>query len=280
MADKISFILLAFFLLAGTTKAQVIPVPSIENDEYGRFTFGIEIYHYGQFVQYAKLDLFLEDFPRLNRAMIFDDITITVTGQKFVLMETDETFSEASAFLTDGLPEWIVVSLTAPTRTEFVEATEPNALFGDPSGSSGIDLAGCSIESIELVVGNILFIHGSDDGRLYTKIIVVGQVTVNVAGLEEFDLTVAKLGSGKGTVTSSPSGIDCGDFCTESYGSGVSVTLTATPENGSIFSGWTGCDTVSEKTCTVEMTEDKRVTTAFEFDTKAMPGIPLLLLDD
>jgi hypothetical protein len=51
-------------------------------------------------------------------------------------------------------------------------------------------------------------------------------------------LTVFKLGSGVGTVTSDPSGIDCGSDCTESYQQGGHVMLTAVAAPGSTFTGW------------------------------------------
>ncbi|MFP5364050.1 MAG: InlB B-repeat-containing protein [Thermoleophilia bacterium] len=38
-----------------------------------------------------------------------------------------------------------------------------------------------------------------------------------------------KAGTGEGTVTSAPPGIDCGVDCTEEYAAGTDVTLTATP---------------------------------------------------
>lgn len=52
-------------------------------------------------------------------------------------------------------------------------------------------------------------------------------------------------GTGNGTVTSSPAGINCGSTCSSSYNSGTVVTLTATPATGSTFAGWsgTGCTT-------------------------------------
>ena len=53
-------------------------------------------------------------------------------------------------------------------------------------------------------------------------------------------LTVTKVGSGSGTITSSPTGINCGSDCTESYPMGTVVTLTATPVSGSQFDGWSG----------------------------------------
>ncbi len=59
-------------------------------------------------------------------------------------------------------------------------------------------------------------------------------------GAGSWSLTVGKAGSGSGTVTSSPVGIDCGADCTESYADGTQVSLTATPSSGSTFSGWSG----------------------------------------
>jgi len=61
-----------------------------------------------------------------------------------------------------------------------------------------------------------------------------------------FDLTTAKNGSGTGAVTSTPIGIICGGDCTESYVDGTSVALKATPDFGSVFVSWNGCDSVME----------------------------------
>ena len=43
-------------------------------------------------------------------------------------------------------------------------------------------------------------------------------------------LGVVRAGTGAGTVTSAPSGINCGSDCSETYPSGTAVTLTAVPE--------------------------------------------------
>lgn len=51
-------------------------------------------------------------------------------------------------------------------------------------------------------------------------------------------LTIAKSGTGIGRVNSSPEGISCGDTCQALYDNGTSVTLTATPDGGSYFTGW------------------------------------------
>jgi alpha-tubulin suppressor-like RCC1 family protein len=76
-------------------------------------------------------------------------------------------------------------------------------------------------------------------------------------------LTLAKTGSGTGSVTSSPSGISCGADCSETYDAGTSVSLTASAAGGSIFANWSGCDTVSGVTCTVAMNAARTVTATF-----------------
>jgi hypothetical protein len=69
--------------------------------------------------------------------------------------------------------------------------------------------------------------------------------------LQTFQLLVNRTGSGGGTVTSSPAGIDCGADCAESYGFNTSVTLTPLPDPGSTFSGWTGDADCSDGVITI-----------------------------
>ncbi len=76
-------------------------------------------------------------------------------------------------------------------------------------------------------------------------------------------LTVSKAGTGTGTVSSAPAGINCGTDCTESYNQGTSVTLTATPAAGSKLSAWSGACTGTAATCTVSMSAAKTVTASF-----------------
>ena len=59
-------------------------------------------------------------------------------------------------------------------------------------------------------------------------------------------LTVVKDGDGTGTVTSDPAGINCGAVCDVTFtigksrmlATGVQVTLTAIPDEGSVFAAW------------------------------------------
>jgi 6-phosphogluconolactonase (cycloisomerase 2 family) len=77
-----------------------------------------------------------------------------------------------------------------------------------------------------------------------------------------YSLTASKAGSGTGTVTSSPAGINCGTDCSEPYASGTSVTLTATPASGSMFSAWSG-DCSGTGACVVSMSAARSVTATF-----------------
>jgi hypothetical protein len=53
-------------------------------------------------------------------------------------------------------------------------------------------------------------------------------------------LTIRKVGTGNGTITSTPAGIKCGIDCTQAYAVGASVTLTPTATANSFFAGWLG----------------------------------------
>ena len=83
------------------------------------------------------------------------------------------------------------------------------------------------------------------------------------AGNPGVALTVTKSGTGSGTVSSSPAGINCGSTCSGSFTNGVSVTLTAASASGSTFSGWSGACTGAAATCTVSMTQARAVTATF-----------------
>lgn len=76
-------------------------------------------------------------------------------------------------------------------------------------------------------------------------------------------LTVIKNGLGSGTVTSAPSGINCGTVCTFTFTSGTSVTLTATPVIGSTFGGWSGGGCGGAGACVVNVSGDQTVTATF-----------------
>ncbi len=86
-------------------------------------------------------------------------------------------------------------------------------------------------------------------------------VKATFKAIPKYTLKVSK--SGTGTVTSAPSGINCGSDCSEAYLQGAAISLTASPASGYVFSGWSGCATVSGATCTVTMSAAKSVKATF-----------------
>ena len=87
--------------------------------------------------------------------------------------------------------------------------------------------------------------------------------TLTGTGAPPSTLTVTRAGSDSGMVTSSPAGINCGSDCTETYNSGTSVTLTASPAGGSTFAGWSGGGCSGTGTCMVTMNADTTVTATY-----------------
>jgi hypothetical protein len=75
-------------------------------------------------------------------------------------------------------------------------------------------------------------------------------------------LTVLRSGTGSGTVTSSPSGINCGDDCSEIYTKVQKVKLTAKADANSTFAGWSG-ECSGTGSCQVTVDGLKTVTAIF-----------------
>ncbi len=77
-------------------------------------------------------------------------------------------------------------------------------------------------------------------------------------------LAVAFAGGGAGSVTSDPSGIDCGAVCSDAFAGGAPATLslTATPAPGSRFGGWSGACTGTGE-CVVTVNQAQSVTAVF-----------------
>jgi hypothetical protein len=90
--------------------------------------------------------------------------------------------------------------------------------------------------------GSVFAGWGGDDDCLDGEVLLVDTTvcTARFDPLPPVKLTVTLGGTGSGRVTSDPPGIDCGSDCDELYPVGTAVTLTATPDLGSTFVGWSG----------------------------------------
>ncbi|MBI5226285.1 hypothetical protein HY994_03530 [Candidatus Micrarchaeota archaeon] len=82
----------------------------------------------------------------------------------------------------------------------------------------------------------------------------------------EYELTVVKSGDGAGTVSSDPFGITLGQIApydSAKFTAASQITLTASPQSGSRFDGWSGACSGTQPTCIVKMDAAQSVTATF-----------------
>ncbi|MBF0537518.1 MAG: hypothetical protein HQL03_04595 [Nitrospirae bacterium] len=92
-------------------------------------------------------------------------------------------------------------------------------------------------------------------------LLIIGIVSPAISEATNYNLNVSNSPSTGGTITSSPTGINCGSTCTHSYSSGTNVTLTETPAGVCVFSNWTSGSTVlgTSPTVSIAMSAAKTV---------------------
>lgn len=121
------------------------------------------------------------------------------------------------------------------------------------------DNSGCS--TTQIFSGQTVGCNGSPLAQ------IAHQVTVPPGEL----LGVSAAGSGTGSVTSSPAGIDCPGACAYSFEPGTQVTLNPEPAPGSAFTGWSGGGCSGTEPCEVVVEADAGITASF---TKLPPPPP------
>ena len=81
--------------------------------------------------------------------------------------------------------------------------------------------------------------------------------------LGPFDLTLSFGGAGSGVVTIDPPDVQCTSNCSQSFSPGTVVTLEASADSGSTFSGWIGSDCSGTGTCQITMNAAKSIFAGF-----------------
>jgi DNA-binding beta-propeller fold protein YncE len=92
-------------------------------------------------------------------------------------------------------------------------------------------------------------------------------------------LALAATGSGAGQITSQVGGLDCSSTCQAQLPAGAQLSLTATPEAGSTFEGWSGTGCSGSGECTVRMEEATSLNARFDEEpspsgSSAVPASP------
>jgi hypothetical protein len=121
------------------------------------------------------------------------------------------------------------------------------------------------------------YIIGSEEDLIAAMETIEAIGAIGAASVETQTLTVTETGSGKGVVTSSPKGINCGVSggpCSNSFKKGSKVSLTAKPDIGSAFIGWSGAGCSGTKPCKVTLDDNTTVTANFALGTPQIKVTP------
>lgn len=109
-----------------------------------------------------------------------------------------------------------------------------------------------------------------DESTESTCVVTIGSSDEAVAASfeaepEEPGIALTVSVEGPGTVSSDKGLISCSPFCSDEYKEGTKVTLTASPNEGSLFMAWKHCDSgaVNGRQCTVTMSKAKQVSAVF-----------------
>jgi len=208
----------------------------------------------------------VEDF---NADGIIDLVVLKAGGISVLTGNGDGTFREAAeTFGATGYGSSLVVGdFNGDRRPDVAVPGGPGndveVLLGNGDGTlQAPAIFRANRDPLSLAVSDL-----NRDGKADLVVANYGSHTVSVlindTAVLAYDLAVVKDGSGSGSVTSDPAGVDCGPDCSETYVSGTVVTLMAAASEGSTFAGWSGCDTVSDTTCTVTISEAKSVVATF-----------------
>ncbi|MEA2198558.1 MAG: hypothetical protein QOJ25_2609, partial [Solirubrobacteraceae bacterium] len=133
---------------------------------------------------------------------------------------------------------------------------------------------GIARSNLDGTAAELSFIAGASGDPVGVAVDSLGILTQPPLPLTERTLTVAKGGSGAGSVISSDGAINCGLSCSRAYVDGASVTLTSTPASGSSFAGWSGGGCSGTAVCTVTMSADRSITAIFNANRRTSPSPP------
>jgi len=175
-------------------------------------------------------------FGPLTTAPVEDKLTIASAGNGSgkVICEVNQAFEECASEYPEG------------TQITLEGAGEPGSVFAGWSAGSGA-ASSCVGD------GSCTFTLTADSSLVATYLL-------------ENTLALREEGTGVGTVTSEPAGLDCGLTCEAVFPHDQSVTLSAAPSEGKV-GGWTGCESITgpgDDKCTVQVTAATIVTVQFD----------------
>jgi len=219
----------------------------------------------------------------------YADVVITHTGSGAATVLANTTglnggdpevhmFANPSpAFVAQDLTYTLFISNRGPNLvTAALSDKLPSAVLVDEDGGcQGTSVLNCTIRIQPGFVSQItVIVTPTAAGSLTNSAVVTSTsdldtnndaaaVSTTVNPATRPTLQVSLSGSGAGAVNSNPVGISCAPRCLTSYSSGTPVSLAASPDEKSFFTGWNGACSNEAGDCSLSMTGNKSVTADF-----------------
>jgi hypothetical protein len=224
----------------GGTHCTVSPGPG----QVGNGASGSGSYTY-QVTQTTVFDITECPFPPPGFGTLYDSVTVNVTGDFGISCSPVTQSIQAGsgtaivATITPGQGFTNPVDIQA-LRTIDASPNPPSWTAASPGTISSPYTQGSSISISTDVNTTQTTYHWAFEGTS-GSIFHEADCDVTVTAVTgNFTLNVGKVGSGGGTVTSNPVGINCGFSCSANYSAGTLVTLSAAANGTSTFAGWAG----------------------------------------
>ncbi|MDP9161493.1 MAG: hypothetical protein M3O09_14835 [Acidobacteriota bacterium] len=202
-----------------------------------------------------------------NKIYVADANDSAVTGNGGVTVIEGATNS--LSFVSAGPSSYFVHALALDSVTNTIFVTSEGCFSQDNCRNPGsVTVINGTTHAVSTIIdpsaGNPEGVAVNEvTNKIYVANTGSGNVTAIAGGTAPTSrkLSVVLEGSGSGTVTSNPSGIDCGQSCSASFATGTAVGLTASSASGSQFSGWS-TDCAGTGTCNVTLTTSDGFVTA------------------
>lgn len=130
---------------------------------------------------------------------------------------------------------------------------------------AGLDPTGCS-SVVAVVTNEFQSAPNPNSTNSFPRSFTVS----TAAAGSNVTLSISRIGQGSGTVTSTPAGISCVTTCSGNFPASTMVTLTATPDDGSNFAGWSGAGCSGIMMCMVTPTEATEVRAQLDLDSRTL----------